>query len=128
MKKIFLLLLCLCNYFIMAQQTVINYNHLTRYKYNSTNETSEVISSNYIDTILKWEESSNDFTIIKTGGTNYLLLHDKQFIREESTNNGTRNIFKFKDNQNNDVFIVMMNDYSSFFMKIGSERLVYENK
>ena len=69
MKKILILLCCLYCYFLMAQQTVINYNYLNIKDKN----TNEIISSRFVSTVLKWEESNNDYTIIKTGDSNTVL-------------------------------------------------------
>ena len=78
----------------MAQQTVINYNYLNIKDKN----TNEIISSRFVSTVLKWEESNNDYTIIKTGDSNYLFLHDKKYIETTTGKKSgiTFNIFYFK--------------------------------
>lgn len=126
MKKILLLLCCLSCYFIMAQQTVIKYNYLTI----QNRDTDEIISSGYVNTILKWEENSDDYTIIKTGDSNYLLLHDKKYITTTTVEKTgiTFNIFKFKDNKGEDISIALANDYSTLMMFIGNSSAIYANR
>ena len=126
MKKIIILLCCLYCYFLMAQQTVINYNYLNIKDKN----TNEIISSRFVSTVLKWEESNNDYTIIKTGDSNYLFLHDKKYIETTTGKKSgiTFNIFYFKDNKGEDISIALANDYSTLIMLIGNSVATYTNK
>ena len=74
--------------------------------------------------------ANNDYTIIKTGDSNYLFLHDKKYIETTTGKKSgiTFNIFYFKDNKGEDISIALANDYSTLIMLIGNSVATYTNK